>query len=70
MSDHEVVKLQLSLSVKILLGNHYHKVCQYHKANRIGIKEEMERYKQEFFSSDPYELMVKENRSNFKQAVI
>ena len=50
MSDHEAVKLQLSLSVKRLLGNYYRKAYQYHKANQIGVKEEIERYKQEFLS--------------------
>ena len=70
MSDHEAVKFQLNPSVKRLPGNQYCKVYQYHKANQVDIKEEMERYKQAFLSSDPYELTVEENWSNFKEAVI
>ena len=52
MSDHEAVKFQLNLSVKRLPGNQYRKVYQYHKANQVDVKEEMERYKQAFLSSD------------------
>ena len=70
MSDHEAaVKFQLNLSVKRLPGNQYRKVYQYHKANLVGIKQEMERYKQAFLSS-AYELTVEENWSNFKEAVM
>ena len=42
MSDHEAVKFRSNLSVKRLPGNQYHIVYQYHKANLVGIKEEME----------------------------
>ena len=71
MPDHEAVNFQLNLSaVQRLPANQYHKVYQYHKANQLGIiKEEMERYKQAFLASNPYELTVEENWSNFKETV-
>ena len=70
MSDHETVTFQLNLSVKGLPGNQCRKVYQYHKTNQFVIKEEMERYKQTFLFSDPYELTVEENWSKFEEMVI
>ena len=72
MSDHEAVNFQLNLSIQRLPGKQYRKVrnYQYHKANQLGIKEEMERYQQALLSSDPYEQTVEENWSNFKETVI
>ena len=71
MSDHEAVSFQLNLSVQRLPANQYRKIYQYHKANQLAIvKEEMERYKQTFLASNPYELTVEENWSNFKETVI
>ena len=69
MSDHEAVTFQLNLSMSKLHSDHYRKVYQYHKANQLSIKEEMERYKEIFLSSDPYKQTVEENWSNFKQIV-
>ena len=70
MSDHEAVNFQLNSSIQRLPGNQYRKVYQYYKANQLGIKEEIERYKQAFLSSDSYEQTVKENWSTFKESII
>ena len=67
MSDHEAITFQLNLSMSKLHSDHYHKVYQYHKANQLSIKEEMERYKEIFLSSDPYKQTVEENWSNLSK---
>ena len=71
MSDQEPVKFQLNLSVKRILVIIIVKFTNITKLIKlVYIKEEMERYKQGFLSRGSYELVVEENCSNLKQAII
>jgi len=70
ISDHDAICFQIKLSNQLPPQEEpRYPVYLYHKANIIGLKQDMDNFQQQFLTSDPYSNCLEENWLNFKTAV-
>ena len=70
ISDHDTICFQINLPSQLpLQQDSSHPIYLYHKANIIGLKQDMDNFQQQFLTSDPYSNCLEENWLKFKAAI-